>query len=110
MIEFSSSFAIPGRALDTSNPGVDGVDVVVFQGNGAERQRTDTFTGSDGSFTSYLTDTSQGIRNVQAGGIKSTSRVLDADCRSTGSITIPGFPFSPPQSITISFINSPKVT
>lgn len=108
IIDVPSSITISGNAIDTSALGVDGINVAVFQGNGAERRRTDTYTGSDGSFTVYLPDTSQGVWNVEAVGIKCTSRVMDASCKSTGSITNPGFTVSLPQTITISFIYDPN--
>jgi hypothetical protein len=108
IIDVPSSITITGNAMDTSNLGVDGIDVAVFQGNGAERRRTDTYTSSDGSFTVYLPDSSQGVWNVEAVGIKCTSRVMDASCKSTGSITNSGFTVSLPQTITISFIYDPN--
>lgn len=107
VLEVGSSMTISGDAVDTNNAGVDGVNIAVFQGNGADRRRTDTYTGIDGSFTVYLPDTSQGIWNVEAVGIKCSSRVMDAFCKSTGSITNNGFSISLPQSISITFIYDP---
>ena len=107
ILEVGSSVTISGNAIDTDNNGLDGVNIAVFQGNGADRRRTDTYTGLDGSFTVYLPDTSQGIWNVEAVGIKCSSRVMDAFCKSSGSITNPGFLISLPQSISITFIYDP---
>jgi hypothetical protein len=108
IIDVPSSITITGNVVDTSDLGVDGVDVAIFQGNGADRRRTDTYSGSDGSFTVYLPDTSQGVWNVEPVGIKCTSRIMDASCKSTGSITNPGFTVSLPQTIIISFIYDPN--
>jgi hypothetical protein len=107
-VAIPGSMTITGSALDTSNLGVDGIDVAVFQGNGADRLRTDSYTGSDGSFTVYLPDTSQGIWYVEAVGIKCTSRVMDVSCKSTGSITTPGFKITLPQTVMITFIYDPS--
>ena len=108
IIDVQSSITINGNAVDSNNLGVDGIDVAVFQGNGAERHRTDTYSGSDGSFTVYLPDTSQGNWYVEAVGIKCTSRVMDASCKSTGSITNTGFTVSLPQTVSITFIYDPN--
>jgi len=103
-----SSITIIGNAMDTNNIGVDGLDVAVFQGNGADQRRTDTYTELDGSFTVYLPESSQGTWYVETVGTKCTSRIMDANCNHTGSITNPAFTVSLPQTVNITFIYDPN--
>lgn len=107
-MDVPSSFTIKGNVLDMDAQGVDGIDVVVFQGDGSSQKRTDTYTASDGSFTVYLPDTSQGVWNVGTAGIKCTSRVMDAFCKTTGSIITPTFGITLPQTVPLLFNYDPN--
>jgi len=102
------SMTVTGNAKDTNNIGVDGLDVAVYQGNGADQRRTDTYTQQDGSFTVYLPGTSQGTWYVETVGTKCTSRVMDANCNKTGSITNPVLSITLPQTVTLTFIYDPN--
>ncbi len=108
VVPVPSSITITGNAMDTNNIGVDDLDVAVIQGNGTDQRRTDTYTQQDGSFTVYLPDTSQGNWYVEVVGTNCTSRIMDANCNKTGSITNPVLIIPLPQTVSITFIYDPN--
>jgi hypothetical protein len=107
IVNVPASYTITGNVLDMLDQGVDGIGLAVFQGNGADQRRADTYSALDGSFVVYLPDTSQGVWNVGTAGIKCTSRVMDANCNATGSIITPTYSIALPQTVSLLFNYDP---
>ncbi|MBN1264196.1 MAG: SH3 domain-containing protein [Anaerolineales bacterium] len=79
--DVNQAWLIEGKVLEEDGTPVDGVDIAVSQGLGADELRTDTFTLENGRFYVYLPWESAGIWQVEAVGLRCESRLMLENCR-----------------------------
>ena len=84
-IEITDSIIITGKVLDQNGEPVNAINMALIQREGEESMRTDAFSTQDGTFYAYLPLDSQPPWTVQVVGVGCTSRIMDADCKHSGT-------------------------
>jgi hypothetical protein len=92
-----------GKVINTADQsGVDGVDIAIVQGTGAEILRAETLSTETGEFEVYLPTNISGAWRVVIVGIDCKSKIMGDTCTYTGT-------FSPDLGITFTLPDIPAL-
>ena len=85
VLEIKDSLTITGNVIDTSNKGVQGVNLALILTTNGNQKRTDAISNAQGTFYAYLPSDSQGSVTVGVVGVVCTSPIVDASCNYAGT-------------------------
>ncbi len=100
-----SSELIEGEIIDGNGNGINGVNLAVYQGEGAEMLRVEAASDATGKFYAYLPAGANGKWTVEVVGVSCRSWIMDPDCQYHGAFRSNGNEsIQPPLSQPLYFV------